>query len=172
MQAISSDEGKAAIVSASIHDPYIAIRRADGSCSFFAGEPVSRTITETEIPEIVSPGLVMTDYQGASIQAIEVFTDDTGIYRSFEGQAQAQAQTQADSQPPTANGSTSRPAGRQGQAAKIQLTPDQVLRLQNEKPAISAEEPSIQNAMNASQGSHWLAVVTDRGLLQVGLQMT
>ena len=112
----------------------------------------------------------MTDHQGASIQAIELFTDDTGIYRSFE--AQAQAQTHADSQPPTANGSTSRPAGRQGQAAKIQLTPDQVLRLQNEKPAISAEEPSIQNAMNASQGSHWLAVVTDRGLLQVGLQMT
>jgi hypothetical protein len=44
------------------------------------------------------------------------------------------------------------------------------LRLQTEKPAISAEEPSIQNAMNASQGSHWLAVVTDSGLLQVSVK--
>jgi hypothetical protein len=95
-----------------------------------------------------------------------VFTDNTGIYRSFE------AQTQTESQPTSAvNGSTSRSTAlRQGQA-KIQLTPDQVLRLQNEKPAISAEEPSIQNAMNASQGSHWLAVVTDRGLLQVSVQV-
>ena len=71
---------------------------------------------------------------------------------------------------PAVNGSASRSTTvRQGQATKIQLTPDQVLRLQNEKPAISAEEPSIQNDMNASQGSHWLAVVTDRGLLQVRL---
>jgi hypothetical protein len=94
-----------------------------------------------------------------------VFTDNTGVYRSFE------AQTQTESQPTSAvNGSTSRSNPlRQGQAAKIQLTADQVLRLQNEKPAISAEEPSIQNAMNASQGSHWLAVVTERGLLQVSL---
>jgi hypothetical protein len=61
-------------------------------------------------------------------------------------------------------------ATRSNQQSKIQLTADQVLRLQKEKPAISAEEPSIQNAMNASQGSHWLAVVNDRGLLQVCLQ--
>ena len=54
IQAISSNEGRPAIVSASIQDPYIAIKRADGSCSFFAGDPVSRTIAETLIPGLVS----------------------------------------------------------------------------------------------------------------------
>lgn len=54
IQTISSNEGRPAIVSASIQDPYIAIKRADGSCSFFAGDPVSRTIAETLIPGLVS----------------------------------------------------------------------------------------------------------------------
>ena len=49
----------------------------------------------------------------------------------------------------------------------MQLTAQQIERLQNEKPAISAEEPSIQATMNASQGSQWLALVTNRGQLQV-----
>jgi len=54
IQAISSNEGRPAIVSASIQDPYITIKRADGSCSFFAGDPVSRTIAETPVPGLVS----------------------------------------------------------------------------------------------------------------------
>lgn len=54
IQAISSNEGRPTIVSASIQDPYIAIKRADGSCSFFAGDPVSRTIAEIPIPGLVS----------------------------------------------------------------------------------------------------------------------
>lgn len=90
-----------------------------------------------------------------------MFTDNSGIYRSFEAQAQADAA-------PVAEEPTNRATAiRQGQQAKLQLTPDQILRLQQEKPAISAEEPSIQSAMNASAGSHWLAVVTGKGLLQV-----
>jgi cleavage and polyadenylation specificity factor subunit 1 len=96
-----------------------------------------------------------------------VFTDDSGIYRSFE------AQTATDGHDTPATGGTNNrvTATRSNQQSKIQLTADQVLRLQNEKPAISTEEPSIQNAMNASQGSHRLAVVTERGLLQVCLQI-
>jgi len=54
IQSISSNEDRSPIVSASIQDPYIAIKRADGSCSFFAGDPVSRTIAETLIPGLVS----------------------------------------------------------------------------------------------------------------------
>jgi hypothetical protein len=54
IQSISSNEGRPAIVSASIQNPYITIKRADGSCSFFVGDPVSRTITESGIPGLVS----------------------------------------------------------------------------------------------------------------------
>lgn len=107
---------------------------------------------------------MLTVKQGdLSVQAIEVFSDPTGIYRSFEAQSN-------DPSSPAADGpSTRSTAIRQGQQSRMQLTTEQIERLQNEKPAITAEEPTIQTTMNASSGSQWLALVMSSGRLQVSV---
>ena len=53
---LPADDDNAPIVSASISDPYIAIRRADGQVSLFIGDSVARTVTEAHFPgDQVSP---------------------------------------------------------------------------------------------------------------------
>ncbi|WWC98043.1 protein CFT1 [Kwoniella sp. B9012] len=76
IQVICPKSDLAPISSASISDPYIAIRRLDGSVSFFVGDTVARTVTE--IP-VAGEG-----FETPKCQAIEVFSDTTGIYRTFE----------------------------------------------------------------------------------------
>jgi len=49
LNTISSIEDASPITAASIADPYIVIRRADGSVMFFVGDTVARTIRETSI---------------------------------------------------------------------------------------------------------------------------
>jgi hypothetical protein len=49
----STGEGPS-IVGASVSDPYITIKRADGTCAFFIGDSVARKISEAEIPDLVS----------------------------------------------------------------------------------------------------------------------
>lgn len=53
-QKVYSTEDGPPIVGASLSDPYIAIKRADGTCAFFVGDSVARQISETEIPDLVS----------------------------------------------------------------------------------------------------------------------
>ena len=93
-------------------------------------------------------------------QAIEVFTDNTGVYRTFEA---------THGEGPQANGSTAArsTAIRSGQQSRLQLTQQQIKRLQDEKPAISVEAPSMEAAMNAARGTQWLALLTNNGDLQV-----
>lgn len=49
----------------------------------------------------------------------------------------------------------------------MQLTDQQIKRLQEEKPAISLEEPGVEMTLNSGRGTHWLAVLTETGELQV-----
>ena len=51
---VLSDEGNPQIVTASISDPYIAIKRVDGSIMFFVGDTVARQVSETLLPGLVS----------------------------------------------------------------------------------------------------------------------
>lgn len=130
------------IVSASISDPFIAIRLADGTVYTFVGDSLARQIAQV-------------DHELPSCQSIEVFSDTSGIYRSFEA---------GGSGPSAAQRST---AIRSGQQSRMQLTQQQIQRLQDEKPAISADAQSMESAMNAAKGTQWLAVLTAEGDLQI-----
>ena len=44
-----ANESEHDFVSASISDPYIAIRRADGSVAFFAGDSMERTLAVRDV---------------------------------------------------------------------------------------------------------------------------
>ncbi len=46
----------------------------------------------------------------------------------------------------------------------MQLTDQQIKRLQEEKPAISAEEVSAEQALHAARGTQWLATLTMVGI--------
>ncbi|WRT69124.1 protein CFT1 [Kwoniella shivajii] len=140
------------ISSACISDPYVLIRRTDGSVSFFVGDTVARTVTQVSING--------EGNDAPLCQAIEVFSDDTGIYRTFEP-SRSFDQNQA-------NGSASRSnAIKQGQQSRLQLTQQQIKRLQEQEPAISIDAPSMETAMNASRGTQWLALLTNKGELQI-----
>ncbi|WWC73047.1 protein CFT1 [Kwoniella pini CBS 10737] len=76
IQSVCSGSDLPPITSASISDPYVAIRRLDGSVSFFVGDTVARTVSEVSI--------VAEGSEGPLCQTIEVFSDTTGIYRTFE----------------------------------------------------------------------------------------
>jgi len=130
------------IVSASISDPYIAIRLTDGTVHTFVGDSVARQISRVE-------------HDLPPCQSAEVFSDASGIYRSFEAGVAG---------PSAAQRST---AIRSGQQSRMQLTQQQIQRLQDEKPAISADAQSMESAMNVAKGTQWLAVLTGEGDLQI-----
>ncbi|EIW66021.1 hypothetical protein TREMEDRAFT_70300 [Tremella mesenterica DSM 1558] len=136
------------IVSASISDPYVVIRRVNGSGSMFVGDTVARQLSEVKIP---------SDSLQPPYQAIEVFSDTTGIYRMFEA-----------SDLDNLKDHTARSiAIRQGHQNRMQLTQDQIKRLQEEKPAISADAPSTEMAMNAARGTQWLALLSAAGRFEI-----
>ncbi|WVF65469.1 protein CFT1 [Kwoniella sp. CBS 6097] len=112
VQLVCHLPGLPPIVSASISDPYIVIRRADGSVQFFVGDTVARSVSEVSLSE---------GSEALLCQVAEVFSDSTGIYRTFE--------------------------------------PGQ--------PAISVDAPSMETAMNAARGTQWLALLTQKGELQI-----
>ena len=124
------------ISAATISDPYIVIRRTDGTVTLFVGDSVARQVSEASLD--------------GSCQSAEVFTDVSGIYRTFE----------ASDGPNTSRSRGSR-----------LLTDQQIKQLQEDKPAITAEAPSMEQAMNSAKGTQWLAMLTDPGVLQVGLAL-
>ena len=91
-QVICGPSDLAPITAASITDPYIVIRRADGGVSLFTGDSVARQISETAINE-EDVGLRLGRCKKTApltfkqttppCQAIEVFSDISGIYRTF-----------------------------------------------------------------------------------------
>ncbi|WWD21338.1 protein CFT1 [Kwoniella shandongensis] len=148
LQPICPRSDLPAIASASISDPYVAIRRVDGSISLFVGDTVARSVTEAPFPDL------------ALCQTIEVFSDSTGIYRTFEPVRSADQ--------PQVNGNASRSSAiRQGQHSRMQLTQQQIKRLQEQEPAISTDAPSMETTMNTARGSQWLAMLTKKGELQI-----
>lgn len=137
------------IVAASIADPYVLIRRADGSVSVFVGDTVEGKWSEAPLPD----GLDLP-----VCQAAEVFTDTTGIYRTFEAtQGNKDEQSTAKVPAPT----------KQPQKAKIHLTGEQLRRLQESKPAISADVATTESAFNAARGTQWVALLAQSGELQI-----
>ena len=108
----------------------------------FVGDSVARQISEV-------------DQDIAPCQTVEVFSDASGIYRTFEaGQADNDAATRSVNL-------------RSGQQSRIQITQQQIQRLQNEKPAITVDVPNMESAMNAARGTQWLAALTTAGELQI-----
>ncbi|KAL7421114.1 mRNA cleavage and polyadenylation factor subunit [Cryptotrichosporon argae] len=142
VQMVVAPSDQPPIVAASIADPFLVIRRADGSVTLFSGDSVARSLTESA-----------TDDLSAAYQVAEVFTDATGVYRTFEAQ---RAREQPTEQP-----------SRAAQRGRTQLTDQQIKRLQEEKPAIAVDAPSMEMAMNAARGTQWLAVLTQSGELQI-----
>ena len=130
------------IVSASISDPFIAIRLADGTIHTFIGDSISRQISPIT-------------HDLSLCQSVEVFSDPSGIYRSFEAGVSGPSAEQRMT------------AIRSGQQSRMQLTQQQIQRLQAEKPAISADAQSMESAINAAKGTQWLAVLTIDGDLQI-----
>ncbi|WVW79420.1 protein CFT1 [Kwoniella bestiolae CBS 10118] len=154
IQVICPKSDLAPIMSASISDPYVVIRRKDGNVSFFVGDTVARTVSEGSIGGEGS--------ETPKCQAIEVFSDTTGIYRTFEPSRAADT-IQLDGQASTSRSN----AIKHGQQSRMQLTQQQIKRLQEQEPAISVDAPSMETAMNASRGTQWLSLLTDRGELQI-----
>lgn len=131
---------------------------------------MARTVTGTSFtPESVSLPTtllhgVLTTQESPLCQAIEVFSDLSGIYRTFEASASSGIDSARFDGPATASRST---AIRLGQQSRMQLTQQQIKRLQDEKPAISVETGTAESAMHANRGTQWLAVLTKTGEFQV-----
>lgn len=136
----------APIVSASISDPYVIIRRSDGAVTIFVGDSVGRTVSQAglsgPLPEC---------------QAADVFTDTTGVFRTFEA-------SERKEEPITA---ASGGGQRNTQRGRTQLTGEQLKRLQESKPAIAVEAETTESAFNAARGTQWLALLTTTGALQI-----
>ncbi|WWC91156.1 uncharacterized protein L201_006097 [Kwoniella dendrophila CBS 6074] len=155
IQVVCPKSGLAPITSASISDPYLAIRRSDGSVSFFVGDTVARTISEVSLAE-----------EGAETpkcQVIEVFSDTTGIYRTFEP-SRSSGTVELNGKASTSRSN----AIKQGQQSKMQLTQQQIKRLQDQEPAISIDKSSsLEHTMNSFRGTQWLSYLTKKGELQI-----
>lgn len=98
-----------------------------------------------------------------------MFTDTTGVYRTFEPSKSESSefisnQIDSDHKPNIPNG-VNGPTARFTRQA--QLTPQQIKRLQEQEPAITTEAPSMETAINSSHGTQWLALVTRSGELQI-----
>lgn len=138
------------IVAASIADPYLVIRRADGGITLFVGDSVARTVSLAPTPESLP-----------TCQAAEVFTDVSGLYRTFEA-------TQKDEHEHGADGPQAAKTSKPTQRTRAQLTGEQLKRLQAAKPAIASDSATTESAFNASRGTQWLATLASSGELQVG----
>nr|ODO03748.1 protein CFT1 [Cryptococcus depauperatus CBS 7855] len=159
-QVICPRSDRPPIVSASISDPYVVIRRADDSVTFFLGDIVARSVTET--PIVTKGACSIIDLPPC--QTVEVFSDTTGIYRTFEPSKSTTEDAQSTSQLPSKinilNGTTLR--NRQSQ-----LTQQQIKRLQEQEPAITSEATSMETAITPVHGTQWLVLLTRAGELQI-----
>jgi cleavage and polyadenylation specificity factor subunit 1 len=138
-------------VAASFADPYLIIRREDGTISLFVGDSVARTVSDAVVPDDVSFPLC---------EAVEVFTDVTGVYRTFEATKDGQDEHASLSKHMQISAK---------QRTRTQLTGEQLKRLQDAKPAIALDTATTESAFNASRGTQWLATLGVNGELQVSL---
>ena len=153
-QSIDLDTDGSPVVAASISDPYAIIRRADGSVSLLAGDTVARTISE-------QTNVFAGDER---FEVAQVFSDTTGIYRTFEPKAdETSPRTAVVNGEQEATNTPHKPL----QQNRGQLTQEHIKRLQEEKPEISAEAPSTETAMNAARGTQWLAALSTNGKFEI-----
>ncbi|TYJ59069.1 protein CFT1 [Cryptococcus floricola] len=154
IQDVSPKSDQAPIVGASISDPFVVIRRADDSVSFFVGDTVARTVSEVAI---ASEGKTCPP-----CQAVEVFSDTTGIYRTFEPSRMGSYEHLQSNATARVNGANSSRNTRQAQ-----LTAEQIKHLQEQEPAITIDAPSTEAAINSSHGTQWLCLLTRKGEMQI-----
>ncbi|BEI92713.1 uncharacterized protein CcaverHIS019_0503410 [Cutaneotrichosporon cavernicola] len=145
-QVVCPASDLAPIVSASISDPYVIVRRSDGSVTLFVGDSVGRTISKASLSKPLP-----------ECQAADVFTDTSGVFRTFEATERKEELHAA-------------PSGfsqRNAQRGRTQLTGEQLKRLQESKPAIAVEAETTESAFNAARGTQWLVLLTTAGALQI-----
>ena len=94
--------------------------------------------------------------QEAVYQAVDIFTDTTGIYRTFEAQ-----------EPTSPTLRASRSTIPKNQAERSQASARQIERLREEKPAISMDSTSVERTLRSSAGNQWLATLSTQGELVV-----
>ena len=93
--------------------------------------------------------------------AVCLITDDSGVFRTFD--------------PSTGKQTEHKTAKNQTASAKsgnrMQLTSEQLARLQETKPSISTSvESDLEATVGIVKGSHWLCAVTKTGRLEVRLK--
>ena len=87
-----------------------------------------------------------------------IIGDESGIFRTFDPNTGKQSETvTAKSQLKSA-----------GPGNRMQLTADQLARLQDAKPSISTRaEHDLEASIGINRGSHWLCAVTKAGRMEV-----
>lgn len=105
---------------------------------------MGRTVAQAKLKEAIP-----------ECQAADVFTDTTGVFRTFEA-------TERKDEPVILAG-----GGRNAQRGRTQLTGEQLKRLQEAKPAIAVDAATAEAAFNAARGTQWLALLTTTGALQI-----
>lgn len=112
------------------------------------GDSVERTVSQANVPDKLP-----------ECQAADVFTDTTGVFRTFEATERKEEPVVVSSNP------------RNAQRGRTQLTGEQLKRLQESKPAIAVDAATTEAAFNAARGSQWLALLSTSGALQVRLRL-
>lgn len=113
-------------------------------------------------------------FQNIRVQSIEVFSDTTGIYRTFEPSSSntdpsnpaiiTSSTTISSGQ---ANGNTNPHPISASQATRALPVDKQLQQLQESKPTISTTAPTVQETLHSSEGSLWLAIMDHSGELTV-----
>ena len=92
------------------------------------------------------------------VLAICIIGDESGIFRTFD------PNTGKQSEPMTAKSQLKSA----GSGNRIQLTADQLARLQDAKPSISTRvENNLEASIGMNRGSHWLCAITKTGRMEV-----
>jgi hypothetical protein len=91
--------------------------------------------------------------------AVCIISDESGVFRTFDPSTGKQTEPKsAKSQMTNAKSGN-----------RMQLTSEQLARLQEAKPSISTTiENDLEATVGINRGSHWLCAVTKTGRLEVG----
>lgn len=102
------------------------------------------------------------------MQAVEVFEDTTGIYRTFDPSTVAAKQTDdlySSSTTSSAHGKANGAAGRS--TASLVSSSAQIQHLVASEPSISATIPIAESALHTGRGSMWLVTMSGEGAVAI-----
>lgn len=136
------------IVAASVIEPYSVARTKNGNILVFQADVATmklKALKDTALPSSIAACLI---------------TDDSGVFRTFDpstGAGTASAKTEPTQK--STGSSTNR----------MQLTHEQLERLQQEKPSISTTDADhdLEAVVGVNRGSHWLCSVLPCGKTEI-----